>query len=230
MLSIIIPTYNEKDNVEILVSNIKRVLGKDRHEIIFVDDSSPDGTAGIIGKLAKKDSAVKLVRNPSKSGIGNAYRKGFAESKGDIIVTMDADLSHNPEHIPALLKAVRACDIAVGSRYCSGGRIDDWGCFRRFVSRTANAIARLFLGLRTRDLTTGFRAYRRGALEKISFPEMRTQSYAVQLETIWHAEKSGLKITEVPIVFTERKGGKSKLGPLEPVRFLLTVLRLFLRK
>lgn len=223
LVSIVIPTYNERQNLPRLVSAIAETMVWP-YEVIVVDDSSPDGTADLARDLAKT-YPLRLLSRPEKSGLGSAYREGFALATGDIIFEMDADLSHDPRHIPALVQAVaEGADIAVGSRYIAGGRIVGWGAYRKLVSGVGNGLARLALTVGVRDVTSGFRAYSRDAAPLVQ--DARSDGYAFQVEALWLAKKRGFRIAEVPISFENRTVGKSKLGPGEFARFLKTLARL----
>jgi len=223
LVSIVIPTYNERQNLPRLVAGIAGVV-RWPYEIVVVDDSSPDGTADLARDLANT-YPVRLLSRPAKSGLGSAYRDGFAQAKGDIVFEMDADLSHDPRHIPALVQAiVDGADIAVGSRYIPGGRIVGWGAYRKLVSGVGNGLARLALTLGVRDVTSGYRCYSRAAAAVVQ--DAKSDGYAFQVEALWLAKKRGLRIAEVPITFENRVVGKSKLGPSEFGRFLKTLARL----
>lgn len=223
LVSIIVPTYNERQNLPRLVSALAETM-RWPYEIIVVDDSSPDGTADLARDLAKT-FPVRLLSRPHKGGLGSAYRDGFALATGDIIFEMDADLSHDPRYIPALVQAVvDGADVAVGSRYVEGGHINGWGAYRKLVSGVGNGLARYVLAIGVRDVTSGFRAYERDAAQIVQ--DARSDGYAFQVETLWLAKKSGIRVDEVPITFENRAVGKSKLGPGEFMRFLRTIARL----
>lgn len=224
--SIVVPTYNERQNLPRLVAAIAEHMPID-YEIVVVDDSSPDGTAELARDLAATHP-IRVVQRPAKSGLGSAYRDGFAAAKGDIVFEMDADLSHDPRHLPALIEAIEAgADVAVGSRYTPQGRIVGWTPYRKLVSGTGNLLARLALGLRVSDTTSGYRAYVREAAGVVQ--RVESDGYAFQVEALHLARRAGLRIVEVPITFENRTVGKSKLGPSEFVRFLQTLLRLRFR-
>jgi dolichol-phosphate mannosyltransferase len=227
MVSVVIPAYNERENIKKLLCKISAVLkGKFPYEIIVVDDNSPDGTAEAVREVARKTN-TKLISRKSKTGIGSAYKKGIESSSGSIVITMDADLSHNPEMIPQMVEELsRGNDIVLGSRYIEGGEIERWSIYRKFMSRSANKVAKLVLGLHANDLTTGFRAYRRDALDKLRFAEFTSNGYSILMEIVFKAERAHLNIKEVPITFHDRRGGSSKLGLWEQLKYLLTVLRL----
>lgn len=227
LVSIVVPTYNERQNLPRLVASIQPYLKHRAYEIVVVDDSSPDGTAELARDLAKTHP-IRVVSRPAKSGLGSAYRDGFKAAKGDLIFEMDADLSHDPRYLPALIEAVeQGADIAVGSRYVAEGRIVGWGVYRKIVSGVGNTLAKLMLGLRTRDVTSGYRCYARQAADVVQLA--RSDGYAFQVEALYLARRRGLRIVEVPITFENRTVGRSKLGPSEFLRFLQTLARLRLR-
>ena len=225
LVSFVVPTYNERQNLSRLVSALaERVPPALAYEIVVVDDASPDGTADLARDLASKHP-LRLVSRPGKGGLGSAYRDGFRAAKGDIVFEMDADLSHDPRFIPALLEAVsRGADVAVGSRYVEGGRVLGWTPYRRLVSGVGNGLARFALGLPVRDATSGYRAYARHAADVVQMA--RSDGYAFQVEALHLARKRGLRIVEVPITFENRTVGKSKLGVSEFAKFVRTLARL----
>lgn len=223
LVSIVVPTYNERQNLPRLVAAIAENVPWS-YEIVVVDDSSPDGTADLARDLAKTFPIV-LVSRPAKSGLGSAYRDGFAKAKGDVVFEMDADLSHDPRHIPALVQAVLdGADIAVGSRYVQGGRVVGWNTYRKLVSGVGNGLARAILSVGVRDMTSGYRCYSADAAKVVQ--DAKSDGYAFQVEALHIARKRGMRITEVPITFENRTVGKSKLGPGEFMRFLKTLGRL----
>lgn len=223
LVSIVVPTYNERQNLPRLVAAIAENVPW-TYEIIVVDDGSPDGTADLARDLAKT-YPIRLLSRPMKSGLGSAYRDGFALAEGDIVFEMDADLSHDPRFLPALVQAVMdGADIAVGSRYIDRGHVVGWGAYRRLVSGVGNTLARLMLRVGVRDLTSGYRCYARHAADVVQ--DVRSDGYAFQVESLYVAKKRGLRIAEVPIVFENRVVGKSKLGPSEFIRFVQTLGRL----
>lgn len=163
----------------------------------------------------------------TKAGIGSAYKKGAESSRGRIVITMDADFSHDPSVLPQMVEGILdGNDLVIGSRYVRGGKIERWNPYRRLVSKTANTIAKVLLGLHTNDLTTGYRAYTREALGRIRFQELSSTGYSILMEAVFRAERASLRIKEIPIVFYDRKGGNSKLGVAEQFRYALTVLHL----
>ena len=209
---IIIPTYNEKENILKLVPKIFALPVGDLH-LLIVDDSSPDGTGQAAEQLRAAYPALSVLHRPGKAGLGTAYVAGFKqalEGGAEFIFEMDADFSHDPAYVPQLLAAAQSADLVLGSRYVQGGGVSNWGLARRLISRFGNAYARLILGLPYRDLTGGFKCYRRAALEKIDLDRLSWVGYNFQIETTYRAHRLGCKIVEVPIVFYERAQGKSK--------------------
>lgn len=222
--SIVIPTYNERANVLPLHADITRVLkGCWDYEIIFVDDKSPDGTAEAIREIAAGDTRVRLLERPGKLGLGSAITEGFASAQGDYWVMMDADLSHQPKFLPALLDALSVADIAVGSRYVEGGGVEAWPIFRRLASRVASQLGRSIVGVPTRDLTSGFAAFRRQTLEPV-LPYLNPSGFKLLLEVLAKSRRS--RVTEVPILFVDRKYGQSKFSSGEVLTYLQLCWRL----
>jgi dolichol-phosphate mannosyltransferase len=227
LVSIVIPTYDERQNLTRLVSAIAENLDGP-YEIVVVDDASPDGTADLARDLAKRYPLI-LISRPAKGGLGSAYREGFAAARGELVFEMDADLSHDPRHVRELVAAVRAgADIAVGSRYVEGGRVVGWNAYRRIVSGIGNGLARLALGLRVRDVTSGYRCYTREAAQLVQLA--KSDGYGFQVEALYLAKRHGMRIAEVPITFENRTVGKSKLGPGEFARFVRTLATLRLAR
>lgn len=211
---LVLPTYNEAENVEAIVAAALENLPPDSH-VLVVDDGSPDGTGEIVDRIAASSPAVSVLHRPGKQGLGPAYVAGFAEAMGagaGLIAQMDADFSHNPADLPRLLAAVEDADVAIGSRYVDGGSVVDWGPGRRLISRGGSAYARLVLGVGIRDLTAGFKAMRREVLEAIELETIPSLGYAFQVETTYRALKAGFRVVEVPIVFRDRRVGDSKMS------------------
>jgi dolichol-phosphate mannosyltransferase len=211
---LVIPTYDEAENVEALVAAALENLPSRRH-LLVVDDNSPDGTGAIADRIAATDSDVEVLHRPSKQGIGPAYVAGFkrALAEGaDVIVQMDADFSHSPADLPRLLAALDASDVALGSRYVDGGGVTEWGPLRRAISRGGCAYARGVLGLEVHDLTGGFKAFRRAVLEAIDLDSISTAGYAFQVETTYRAVRAGFRVDEIPITFHDRRVGESKMS------------------
>lgn len=211
---IVVPTYNEKDNLPPLLKKIFDLKIFDL-KVLVIDDNSPDRTGAIADELAKQFS-VKVIHRPSKLGLGMAYIEAFKEvlleSDAEYIFEMDADLSHDPAVIPQFLEKIKDCDLVLGSRYIVGGRIENWDFTRRLVSRAGNFYARIVLGLPYRDLTGGYKCYRRKVIEALDLDKLSSVGYNFQIETTYLAHKKGFKICEIPITFTERKSGVSKFN------------------
>jgi len=234
-VAVIIPTYNEKENIRRLIPKIEAVF-KTNHilgQIFVVDDNSPDGTKLAAELLAKVYRNIQVISRSSKMGIGSAYKEGFKHAirlGNDILIEMDADLSHNPRYIPDLLsKLEEGYDIALGSRYAPRGGIRNWSFIRRLVSKGANFLAIKLLRLHATDATGGYRAYRRNVLAKINLSKIKSDGYAFQVDMIHSAQKKSFKIGEVPIIFVDRTMGKSKLGKREIINFAKFVLSNTLR-
>ena len=224
---VIIPTYNEGCNVEPLIQQILEV--GDYLSVLVVDDNSPDGTGQIVEKIAGEEPRVSLLHRQSKQGLGTAYCAGFSFALSrnfDLILTMDGDLSHSPDYIPALIGVMGDADLAIGSRYVRGGGLSDWGLYRRLLSRSANFFARGVLRLRVRDCTSGFRCYRRELLKKIGLEEIVSDGYSFLVEILFRCLRAGFMVVEVPIVFTDRQRGKSKISKKEIFKGAFTLLRL----
>jgi dolichol-phosphate mannosyltransferase len=182
--------------------------------VLIVDDSSPDGTGAIADRLAERHENVQVLHRPEKEGLGPAYLAGFRralERGAGLVLEMDSDFSHDPAYLPRLLDAARRADVVLGSRYVDGGGVSDWGPLRRAISRGGSAYARLVLGVPVRDLTGGFKCFRREVLEAIDLDAISTRGYAFQVEMTYRALRRGFKVVEVPIVFRERRVGTSKM-------------------
>ncbi len=229
--AIIIPTYNESDNIENLVTQIL-ALPVGAH-VIVVDDNSPDGTGARVDALAARDGRVHAVHRPAKLGLGTAHiagmRRAFALDS-DPIVTMDADFSHHPRYIPHLLAALRQFDVVIGSRYAPGGGMEGRDLKLRLVSWGANWFARTMLGLRATDCTAGFRAYRRTVLESIDLDRIFSNGYSFLIEMLFLCQSCGWRIGEVPIIYEDRRAGQSKISRAEIYKATYTVLRLTWRR
>ena len=224
---IIIPTYNERENLELLVDAIFEV--EPRLHILVVDDGSPDGTGDLAETLAARDERVNVLHRQGKLGLGTAYIAGFKwalERDYPLICEMDADFSHQPRYLPALLAATEDADLALGTRYVPGGGTEGWGPLRQLISRSGNLYARAVLWLPFHDLTGGFKCFRRAVLEKIDLDEVRSEGYAFQIELTYRAHKAGFRIAEVPIVFPDRTRGDSKMSSGIIHEAMINVLRL----
>lgn len=212
---IIIPTYNEKNNIGQLVQEIFKLNISDL-EILVVDDDSPDGTGKIADDLARKDSRVNVIHRSQKMGLGTAYAQGFkkalADSEAQYIFEMDADFSHSPKYLSAFLQAAKGYDLVLGSRYIPGGGVSNWGFYRRAVSWLANFTVRLILGVPIKDLTGGYKCFNRKVLENINLDNMESSGYNFQIEVNYKVYKHGFKIKEIPIIFEERRSGRSKFN------------------
>jgi dolichol-phosphate mannosyltransferase len=210
---VVIPTYNEAENLRIIVDRVRNAVPQ--VEILVADDNSPDGTGAIADELAAADPAVHVLHRPAKQGLGAAYVAGFGyaqEHDYDAVVEMDADGSHAPEQLPRLLDALGEADVVLGSRYVSGGRVVNWPRRRQALSRGGNTYARLALGMPIKDATGGYRAYRAPVLEKVDIESIASQGYCFQVDLAWRAYRAGFRLVEVPITFTERMRGSSKMS------------------
>jgi dolichol-phosphate mannosyltransferase len=211
---LVLPTYEEATNVERLVAGARAKLPGSA-QVLIVDDNSPDGTGEIAARLAEEDDAIHCLHRPKKEGLGPAYIAGFREALGGgagLIVEMDADFSHDPAYLPRLTEAAKRADVVIGSRYVPGGGVTDWGAVRRAISRGGSAYARFVLGVGVRDLTGGFKCFRREVLEAIDLGTVRSLGYAFQVEMTYRAIELGFDVAEVPIVFRDRQAGSSKMN------------------
>jgi dolichol-phosphate mannosyltransferase len=214
---VIVPTYNESENIERLVGAVRAQLdglGVD-HTVLVVDDSSPDGTGELADALAVADAHVQVLHRPRKQGLGQAYLAGFRQALdggAGLLVEMDADFSHDPAHLPRMLEAAAEADLVLGSRYVDGGEVRNWGAGRRLVSRGGSWYARTVLGVDVRDLTGGFKCFRREVLESIDLDQVHSQGYAFQVELTYRALQLGFRVSEVPIAFADRRVGQSKMS------------------
>ena len=208
---VIIPTYNERENLEEIVAAVRAL----HYDVLIVDDASPDGTGAVANGLAATDPGVRVLHRSHKQGLGPAYAHGFAvglDLGAEVLCEMDADFSHDPADLPLLVDAVRAgADLAIGSRYVEGGSTEGWPWHRTFISRGGNRYARAALGLNVNDATAGFRAFRDTTVRKISPETCEASGYGFQVEMAWRTEEAGLRIVEVPITFRERQRGRSKM-------------------
>ncbi|MBT0568137.1 polyprenol monophosphomannose synthase [Williamsia sp. CHRR-6] len=211
---VIIPTYDERENLPSIVDRLRTSL-HDVH-VLVVDDNSPDGTGDLADALAAADDRIHVMHRTEKSGLGGAYLAGFAwalEREYAVIVEMDADGSHAPEQLARLLERINAgADLVIGSRYVPGGKLVNWPTRRKLLSQGANTYSRLALGVRVRDITAGYRAYRREVLEKIDLASVESAGYCFQIDLAWRTIQAGFSVAEVPITFTERAVGESKMS------------------
>lgn len=227
-LLVCIPTYNEAENIMSLVEQVH--LSLPDADVLVVDDGSPDGTGDLVRERMLKDPRLNLMSRQGKLGLGTAYMAGFAyglQHEYTCVTTMDSDFSHPPDRLPALLEAVeRGAHLSVGSRYVPGGGIRGWGIGRRLLSATANLVARQLLRLKTHDCTGGFRCYGLRTLQFIVTQPLRSSGYSALIELLTRCERAGLSIVEVPIIFTDRVQGQSKISRQEIFRAMATVFRL----
>jgi len=211
---LVVPTFNERATVERVVSGA--LAADPRMQVLVVDDGSPDGTGELVEALARKERRVAVLHRDGKQGLGSAYRTGFAwglERGADVLCEMDADLSHDPADLPRLLAALdEGADVAIGSRYVPGGRVEGWPRRRLWLSTGANRYVRAATGLPVRDATAGFRAYRRAVVEAIDLDTVKSEGYAFQIEMTLRAWRAGFTVVEVPITFRERTEGASKIS------------------
>ncbi|HET9105291.1 MAG TPA: polyprenol monophosphomannose synthase [Solirubrobacteraceae bacterium] len=226
---LIIPTYNEASNLERIVRasliELERAVPGD-HRVLVVDDNSPDGTGAIADALARELGTVEVLHRPGKAGLGQAYVAGFTHALAagaERVIEMDADFSHDPRYLPALLGASEQADLVLGSRYVDGGGVRDWGLLRQAVSRGGGIYARLVLRVDVRDLTGGFKCIRREVLEAIDLPSIRAEGYVFQIEVTYRALLAGFTVREVPIVFADRTAGKSKMSSRIALEAMLMV-------
>ena len=222
---IVLPTFNEADNIVEVLQKLCAVVPE--ASVLVVDDASPDGTADLVEEVAEQIGDVSVMRRPAKSGLGSAYRDGFRRGLSvgyDVMVEMDSDLSHDPAALPSLLSAVAdGAALALGSRYIPGGSIPDWSWYRRALSRWGNRYAAAVLGIDVKDATSGYRAYRAEALTNIDFHTVQADGYGFQVEMAYRVLASGGRIVEVPISFTDRVRGESKMSSRIVIEALVLV-------
>lgn len=226
---IIIPTYNEKESIAVLLTQIVKILPE--VHVVVVDDASPDGTANAVRNFshAHPEARVELIERDGKRGLGDAYRAGMAyglENDHAIMMTMDADGSHSPFHLPEMLRAMRDADVVIGSRYTRDGGTINWRIRRILLSWLANRFARFLLRLQGSDLTSGFRAYRRAVVEGIGLDTVKSNGYSYLVEMLCLAQRRGARVAEVPIIFYDRTCGVSKISKKEIFRGAFALLRL----
>jgi len=227
---LIIPTYNEHDNIAVLVNRIRKAAGDE--PILFVDDNSPDGTADEIRRVQASDPNIYLLPRPGKGGYGSACRDGIKkvlrENLADYVIQSDADLSHPPELLPRMIELLKTNPVVIGSRYVKGGGAQNWDIRRRALSFGANLYARTFSGVPVRDMTAGFVGYRTEVLRKIDFDSIQSEGYAFLMEMKFNLHRKGARFCEFPIIFYEREAGKSKFSRkilFEGIRFPLKALQ-----
>jgi dolichol-phosphate mannosyltransferase len=210
---LILPTYDEAENIEAILAAALENLPDDRR-VLVVDDASPDGTGEIADRIAAERDDVEVIHRAGKQGLGPAYVAGFRRALADgadLVLEMDCDFSHDPADVPRLIEAAEAADLVLGSRYVSGGRVENWGALRRALSTGGSLYARTLLGVGVRDLTGGFKCYRRTVLETIDLEAISSRGYAFQIETTYRALRAGFRVVEIPISFVDRKAGTSKM-------------------
>jgi dolichol-phosphate mannosyltransferase len=207
-----LPTYNERENLERMVA----ALEDKGVSVLVIDDNSPDGTGRLADRLAAQNGHVRVLHRRRKEGLGPAYLAGFAQALEDpetqLVLEMDADFSHDPDDVPRLIAAAQDADLVLGSRYVEGGSIGSWGIVRRFVSAGGSWYARVLLGVGVRDLTGGFKCFRREVLEALDLEAIDSRGYAFQIETTYRALRAGFRVVEIPITFVDREHGGSKMS------------------
>ena len=227
LVAVVLPTYNESENIARLLTQLRNVLPDAR--LFVVDDNSPDGTGDIAERCAREMGGIEVLHRPGKQGLGSAYRQGFTHviAQGvDVVVSMDVDFSHDPLAIPAMLAAIESgSDAVIGSRYVSGGGTKNWPLHRRLLSRWGNLYTGAVLGVKVRDCTSGFRAYRSSALAAIAPETTKAEGYAFLSELVVRLSRRGLKISEVPILFIDRENGTSKMSGRIIIESMLLVTR-----
>lgn len=230
---IVIPTYNEIQNLKGLTESVFQVADSKAHlfgvkevNVLVVDDNSPDGTGQLADELAKKEPRISVLHRSEKNGLGKAYVAGFAwalDRGYDAICEMDADFSHNPTYLPEFWRLLKDNDVVMGSRYVDGGGVKNWGLARRFISRGGSVYARAILGMPVQDMTGGYNAWKKNVLEAVDISTLRSEGYAFQIELKWRAWKKGFKLVEFPILFEDRTAGKSKMSKRIIVEAMLRV-------
>lgn len=228
---VVIPTYNERENIAALAGQI--TASNPHCDVLVIDDDSPDGTGTIVRTLAERNGQIHLLSRSGKLGLGTAYCAGFAyalQHNFEYIVTMDADFSHDPARLDALVSASRQCDVVIGSRYTAGGQIENWPWLRQQLSLNANRLARLAIGVDVKDWTSGYRCYRRHVLEKLPIDAIHSNGYSFLVEVLAMCLALGYQVAEVPITFVDRRCGRSKLSRVEIYKGMVTLVRLGLRR
>lgn len=224
---VVVPTYNERQNIDALLEALLAL--PNRVDVLIVDDGSPDGTGRRVDEWSAREPRVRAIHRPRKMGLGTAYVTGFTRALAEgyeVVIEMDADFSHRPDYVPALIEKAKNFDLVIGSRYIDEGGTSGWGWHRRLLSKGANIFARGMLGFETRDCTAGFRCFRAEALRKIDLASVLAEGYSFQVEMLFRILKSGGRVAEVPIIFEERRHGRSKISRTEVFRAIGTVLRL----
>lgn len=226
----LVATYKERQNIESLIGKISQTAAP--CDILVIDDSSPDGTSEAVRQIMRENSRVRLVQRPQKLGLGSAYLLGFREALSNgysAVCTIDADHSHDPAQLADMLALLDRFDVVIGSRYCAGGRILNWGVLRRINSKVANSLARLFVSRTVHDFTSGYRIYRTALLRRMHLSALASTGYCMLVELIYEATAAGGRITEFPIVFKDREAGVSKINSGEITDWLKTLCVLWLR-
>jgi len=226
---VVMPTYNEAENIGNIVRavllELDRIAPAD-HTLLVVDDSSPDGTGKIADQLAAELPAIQVLHRTAKTGLGHAYMAGFGkalEGGAELVIEMDADFSHDPRYLGDLVAAAEKADLVLGSRYVSGGGVENWGLLRKVISRGGGTYARLILGVSVNDLTGGFKCIRRQVLEGIDLDSVRAEGYVFQIEVTYRAILAGFQVVEVPIIFRDRTNGVSKMSSRIALEAMLSV-------
>lgn len=226
---VVIPTYNERENIEKIIKEIFKFVPD--ANILIVDDNSPDGTANIVKEIMKNDERVNLILKEKKEGLGKAYKTGFKwgiEKNYDIVIQMDADFSHSPEVLPEFIKEIESgYDVIIGSRYLNGVSVVNWPIKRLLLSYFANVYARIMTGIPVKDLTGGFKAWKKEVLENLPWGKIDAEGYGFQIQTTFYAKKLGYKIKEYPIIFIERRVGISKMSKKIIFEAFFLVIKLF---
>jgi dolichol-phosphate mannosyltransferase len=231
---LVLPTYNEAETIEPLVEAVlpRLLTAAHEHTVLIVDDGSPDGTGAIADRLAAAHEPVEVLHRRVKEGLGRAYLAGFdvaLAAGADLVLEMDSDFSHDPDDVPRLVEAAAEADLVLGSRYVHGGGITDWGLGRRLLSRGGSWYARTILGVPVRDLTGGFKCFRREVLEDLDLDTIRAEGYGFQIELTYRAIRSGWRVCEIPITFSQRRAGVSKMSPAIALEAVWKVPELKLR-
>ncbi|WP_249009359.1 polyprenol monophosphomannose synthase [Conexibacter sp. DBS9H8] len=215
---LVMPTYNEAENINRIIPAVHAALEQvapGDHRVLIVDDNSPDGTGALADALATEFDCVEVLHRLEKAGLGKAYTAGFTRALAagaELVMEMDADFSHDPAHLPALVAAAEEADLVIGSRYVPGGGTRNWGMLRRLISRGGGLYARTILGIDVRDLTGGYKCIHRRVLERIDLESVRADGYGFQIEVTYRAIQAGFRVREVPIIFTDRRAGSSKMS------------------
>ncbi len=210
---IVIPTYNERENIVTLIQEV--FAAAPTTDLLIIDDNSPDGTGALVDSLAARIPQLRVLHRPGKLGLGTAYVRGFEyaiEQGYDYVFEMDADFSHDPRYLPSFFQAAQNAELVIGSRYVPGGGTPNWSALRKFISGGGNIFARAVLGIPVHDCTSGYRCYATAALRALNLNAIQAQGYAFQIELVYNIWKSGFRIREVPIIFVDRRVGKSKMS------------------